>query len=1184
MERAEGRWITAKNPFSSFSLTFLPGEIEPTWVFFDDGQRILVHQDEDDFDEAFSEVVFLKNPLQKFRIESTKHITMNLYNFRETFSWSLRDFFASTITVGGLRVISREEWGAEETMRYDYRTEEEKQKAVSTAKTSSKSLSKKATKCDNLIKKYPEEFQYSRVVNSEYGKSLYWPYQYSSRIHKIVVHHTAESAQAADRRGKEVMRSLYSYHTKTRGWGDIGYNYVIDHQGNIYEGRAGGDAVVGAHVYCNNVGTLGIALMGNFQHTSPDAPQVQSLNALVHALGKKYHIDPAGASTFHGELTSNFLGHRDLGPTSCPGEKLYKDLPRLRLQISLGKVSEVFLPEKTVLPHEIRQYAASFDGGISVLELPPRGARTIQFRFKNTGTETWKQGTWLHVKENTSSSLWADSVVLGKNYVAADLLEEIVPPGKIGTFPVTMNTGYQSGLFTLEFSPVINGTMKISSASVLQPVQILEAKTEYEFVNAQGPKNPIFFGQKVSTWVRLKNTGNTVWYQSGAHPVVIAVDRPVKGKSRLKKSGDRSILGNLKEEKVSPGETGTFLMEFEMPERVGKFRQYFTPIIPGVLRMNDVGMHFIFVVKKPQYTTQSFLSLPKKILPGESIDLDLTLKNTSDVAWKKEEVVLKVEDAGDLFFSEQEWSFSEDVPVGQQVLQKISVVPPLKGGWTNASLQLFQKNTSFDSHPVRLRVRVTPPTLRATVLDQSEKNISIQQAERISLFAKIENTGNVVWTNGGANKVSFVSSETGTSKLYLPGSWETSTRVTSIQESIVRPGETATVQFEIEPLLTGRNLYTFFLETREGTKIQESDLRWSVSVGRGDPRFVLEKKKEQLSKRKRKSMKKEEKKEPLKESKKEPVKETTVKVEAPLPDKKEKVLEKEKDILMKTKEKPIRIRLSFPLSKANIIGNGGFSFHDENGDMIGTISKGNMISFEDQYPDILVKTGGMIKRGGVFRVVPHEGTILQIQNWDHAPAWNSALHDNEYRGVLEIRFDEKKLTVINELPLEHYLWGLAEVQNNQLEEKRKTLAVLARTYALFYLDPLNRKFSGKPYDGSDDPDVFQKYLGYGYEKRSPNFKQSVKDTEGEVVIFEGKVVKTPYFNESDGRTRSAEEVWGWTHTPYLLSVPDMFCGTTVKKGHGVGLSGCGATKLAEQGKSYKEIISYYYSGVKVEKR
>ena len=73
------------------------------------------------------------------------------------------------------------------------------------------------------------------VYQDSNGSSLLWPYQYSPKIKKIVVHHTAESEKSKRLSGGERIRSIYRYHALTRQWGDIGYNYVIDNDGVIYE-------------------------------------------------------------------------------------------------------------------------------------------------------------------------------------------------------------------------------------------------------------------------------------------------------------------------------------------------------------------------------------------------------------------------------------------------------------------------------------------------------------------------------------------------------------------------------------------------------------------------------------------------------------------------------------------------------------------------------------------------------------------------------------------------------------------------------------------------------------------------------------------------------------------------------------------------------------------------------------
>ena len=241
------------------------------------------------------------------------------------------------------------------------------------------------------------------------------------------------------------------------------------------------------------------------------------------------------------------------------------------------------------------------------------------------------------------------------------------------------------------------------------------------------------------------------------------------------------------------------------------------------------------------------------------------------------------------------------------------------------------------------------------------------------------------------------------------------------------------------------------------------------------------------------------------------------------------------------------------------------------------------INKKDNVLELKLPGGDILETSAAVRLISKNNGVMEIVNFENKPAWDSSgtLNDNMYLGNLEFRIYENNLTVINELSLENYLKGLGEVSNGDPEEKIKAIMVAARTYALYYMT-IDEKFSGAPYYLNDDPSASQKYIGYGLTLRSPNIVKAVDATKGEIVVFDNQLVKTPYFNSTDGTaTKSAEEVWGWIDTPYLVSVPDPLCQSDKFSGHGVGLSGCGATEAAKTGKSYKEILKYYYTGVEI---
>jgi hypothetical protein len=138
------------------------------------------------------------------------------------------------------------------------------------------------------------------------------------------------------------VRSIWFLHTVTNGWGDIGYNYLIDPDGVIYEGRAGGDGVIGAHFSCRNMNTVGIGMLGTYTNVTPTPPALDSLRRLLAELCRKFGITPTAIS-YHpptGLILPTILGHRDGNPstltcskTLCPGDALYSLLPSIRADL-----------------------------------------------------------------------------------------------------------------------------------------------------------------------------------------------------------------------------------------------------------------------------------------------------------------------------------------------------------------------------------------------------------------------------------------------------------------------------------------------------------------------------------------------------------------------------------------------------------------------------------------------------------------------------------------------------------------------------------------------------------------------------------------------------------------------------------------------------------------------------------
>lgn len=192
-----------------------------------------------------------------------------------------------------------------------------------------------------------------------------WPEEFFE-IQKLVVHHTAGRNDDPD--PAATVRAIQHYQAITRGWGDVGYNFLIDEQGRVYEGRysreyaaeeiptgadAEGNGVQGAHVAHHNSGTVGIALLGNLvdQDATPQARR--ALEWLLAWLSQLHGLDPEGEGLYvnpHPEGTTqrevpNISGHRDWAATECPGGIFYATLPALR-----GRVAQWLAGQPTPEP------------------------------------------------------------------------------------------------------------------------------------------------------------------------------------------------------------------------------------------------------------------------------------------------------------------------------------------------------------------------------------------------------------------------------------------------------------------------------------------------------------------------------------------------------------------------------------------------------------------------------------------------------------------------------------------------------------------------------------------------------------------------------------------------------------------------------------------------------------------
>jgi hypothetical protein len=174
-----------------------------------------------------------------------------------------------------------------------------------------------------------------------------------ARPGKLIVHHTVTPNDDPD--PASTVRAIYAYHTRQHGWNDIGYNFLIDAAGRVYEGRYAraygpgespsgedteGRGVIGAHARSFNPRSVGVALLGEFSGgAQPTGGAVDSLVRLLAWKADRHGIDPHGADAYTRSDGSqvafpNLAGHRDVGQTACPGDRLYERLPEIRDRVA----------------------------------------------------------------------------------------------------------------------------------------------------------------------------------------------------------------------------------------------------------------------------------------------------------------------------------------------------------------------------------------------------------------------------------------------------------------------------------------------------------------------------------------------------------------------------------------------------------------------------------------------------------------------------------------------------------------------------------------------------------------------------------------------------------------------------------------------------------------------------------
>ncbi|HTI29367.1 MAG TPA: N-acetylmuramoyl-L-alanine amidase [Methylomirabilota bacterium] len=366
-----------------------------------------------------------------------------------------------------------------------------------------------------------------------------WPREYFP-LQKLVVHHTA--GRNADPNPAATVRAIYYFHAVTRRWGDIGYNYLIDEAGRVYEGRAsrdywngtipssdnlGGLAVAGGHAKYHNQGTMGIALLGTFTTQAPTAAAQAALVRMLAWAAAKYHIDPRASGTYVNpqtgvsRYTANITGHRDYQSTTCPGGVLYALMPTIRSQVAAAMnlwPGQLYNPPRHLTFQAGTYIGYQFNGSGGITASKPY---TLA-RASSAPTGGWatnpRGGSYWYVTAGVWAGYWVQGsarIVLDPSSPPTPVVEEFDTARPV-TLPAGVRTGYRFNVF---------GSVTGSKALTLTGPTVIWATKRSGIPNQGGRWYYVTLGAWSGYWI-LETAGVTLGAAPPPYPKPIAIYDP----------------------------------------------------------------------------------------------------------------------------------------------------------------------------------------------------------------------------------------------------------------------------------------------------------------------------------------------------------------------------------------------------------------------------------------------------------------------------------------------------------------------------------------------------------------------------------------------------------------------------------------------------------------------------------
>jgi len=995
-----------------------------------------------------------------------------------------------------------------------------------------------------------------------------WPIEYG-KAEKFVIHHTASSTLTPDANGNDkftdMVKSIYDYHSEQKTWydddgeyvgfGDIGYNYLIDPNGNIYEGRAGGNGSIGGHVKGFNDGSIGISILGRYQSyidsNNKNVPShpitnaiLNSLENLIGWLASTNNIDLNAVTEFHGKNIDGLVGHRDLSPTICPGNDLYIKLDEIQNNADIKKTEfdkYVYqIPGEQAVFVIDNGYKLKFD---SFAELPSAysnktviAALKMQldlFRYKDT--KIYPDGSLL--KEFDSFAVY---------YIDNREKRHLDITG--GEFT---RMGFDNSKIVNVFKSDLSLYKEGKSIKYAPDGKLLKDANSNIYLIRNGKKMKFtsaklfeFLGYK---WKNVKTDENIGLYLDGE--IMLYPDKSlvttksdynvyyIDGKQKRKITSD-TLFDKL-------GYKRKDIITIEDSE-LSRFPSAKNMIYPNGTLIRQENNPSVYVIENGNI----------RIFPSAELFLKLGYKWKNVITIKADEfrdyryagtvlqpngTLIRSADSPDVYLIEN--------GVRRKILSS-SMFAKLGLKW-NSIIPLAPDQ--FNEYPLGENLKYPDGTL---IKKEGSGIIYRIEGGKLKEF-----TSQTLFEKTGSKWIDIIELASEEFSTYQYGGIVMYPNKTLIREK----GKDAIYVIKEQKAVGIKSMAEF---NKAGYKLKNViDMPKEEIFLILNPNLAVQK-------------------------------DTAVKNIPPIIPTNSKTsiidtgkIESPSSIAtnMQSNNPSIRIAIySITDGSIKITANGPYSVNYFSG--AGAIQKTENKSQGEQTEIPYSNSASYVK------FIPSgKDTILEVVSYSD-PSWNKAINDNRFRGNIEIRYSSvsNKLWAINELPLEDYVNGIAETTSESPSEYLKAFSVIARTYAMYYIKR-GGKHEGEPFhlmnsrngNGND-----QSYKGYNFEIRADKIVAANKETTGEIITFKNEPIVAAYSSDSGGVTKNACNVLSKTYCndnfSYLkggIKDPD---GTVhdpnkIAVSHGAGMSAVGAVQMATGGVSWQDIISYYYPGIKIVK-